>query len=167
MKTTPEYFFHFFVLGNYYEFKSNPGDVRSGFNSVLSAAHMADHYFYYNKKYNPDKVISFQNIASFVKFVSQKTKLGFKDVRSIANAYKHLYTLDNPKTAIYSTVSSPGDIETITFQNKRSDIIEIREELAEDLSISKVVYTRTDGQQINLSDTLETVILFWQDFLQV
>ena len=127
MKTTPEYFFSYFVLGNYSEFKLYPGDVRIAFNAVLSAAHMADHYFYFYKKNNPNKVKTFQNIGSFVVFVSKKTKFIFKDIRSIANAYKHLYTLDNPKTAIYSTVASPGTIETITFQNKRSDIIEIKE----------------------------------------
>lgn len=165
MKTTPEYFFNNFVMGNYCDFKKNPAEVRLGFNAVVSASHIADHYFYFNKKHNPNKVKAYRNIGSFVGFVSHNTQLLFKDIRSIANAYKHLYTLDNPRTAIYSTIASPGTIETITFKNISPWIKEIREDLAEDLSTTRVVYTRTDGQQIILIETLEIIISFWTDFL--
>jgi len=161
MKMTPDDFFELFVTGNYEDYKSNPGDIRLAFNVAVSASHMADHYFKYNKKYDPPKVNSYKSIGKFIEYLSLNTKGYFQDIRSIANAYKHLYTLDDPHISVYATVSSPGAIESIAFQSKKSKIKEIKEECSEELNISKVVYTRIDGKQIDFSNTLQPVIDFW------
>ena len=165
MKMTPDDFYELFVICNYEDYRLNPGDIRLAFNAAVSASHLADHYFKYNKKYDLSKVNSFKSLGVFIEYLSLKTEGCFRDIRSIANAYKHLYTLDDPKTAIYTTVTSPGAIESISFHNKKSEIKEIREERTEDLNTSKVVFTRIDGLQIDFSNTLETVIYFWKGLL--
>ncbi len=40
----------------------------------------------------------------------------FKDIRSIANAYKHLYTGHNPKYSQYSSIASAGTIEDVKLR---------------------------------------------------
>lgn len=164
MQMTPDDYFELFVQGNYEDYQLNIGSIRQAFNAAVSASHLADHYFKYNKKYNPSKVNSYKSIGDFAEYLCTKTKDCFRDIRSISNAYKHLYTLDDPK-AVHTTVSSPGAIESITFLNKKSEIKEIKEEWTEDLNTSKVVFTRIDGQQIDFLSTLETVIKFWEELL--
>ncbi len=114
------------------------------------------------KKHDPSKVKSFDKIGDFVEYLSKNTNDCFRDIRSISNAYKHLYTSDDPKTAVHWTISSPGALESISFKNRKSKIKEITEEYTEesDYINSKVVYTRIDGQKFDFLPTLETVIKF-------
>jgi hypothetical protein len=165
MQMTPDDFFELFVQGNYEDYSLNPGCIRQAFNASVSASQLADHYFKYNKKHDPAKVNSYKSIGDFVEYLSVNTNGCFRDIRSIANAYKHLYTLDDPKMAIYTTIGSPGAFESITFLNKKSEIKEIKEEYTDDLTTSIVVFTRIDGQQINFLPTLETVIDLWKVLL--
>lgn len=167
MGMTPDDFFEVFVQGNYEDYLSNIGGIRQAFNAAISASHMADQYLTYYKKHDPSKVKSFNRIGDFVEYLSSNTNDCFRDIRSISNAYKHLYTSDDPKTAVHWTISSPGAIESISFLDKKSEIKEIIEEsmVDSDYIKSKVVYTRKDGQKFDFLPTLETVIKFLGEIL--
>lgn len=161
MGMTPDDFFEEFVQGNYEDYQLNPGSIRHAFNAAVSAAHLADHYLEYYRKNDPSKVSSFEGgkNGAFVEYLSKNTKDCYRDIRSISNAYKHLYT------ANMWTVGSPGAIESISFLDKKLNVKNLSSELTEDLNASKVVYTRKDGQQIDFLPTLETVINFWKELL--
>jgi len=111
MGMTPEEFLKAFVLGNYEDCLQYTGCVRRAFNAAVSASHLADHYFTYYKKHDQSKVKSFNKIGDFVEYLSNNTKGCFRDIRSISNAYKHLYTSKDPEKAVYSTISSTLAIE--------------------------------------------------------
>jgi len=153
---TPEDFFELFVLGNYQEYKYNDGGTRQAFNAAVSASHLADHYFWYYKKYDQSKVKSFENLKTFREYISLNTNNCFLDIWSISNAYKHLYVSN-----VDTTITSPGAIESITFPNKKSEIKKIQE-FSE---TSEVIFTRKNGQQGEFLPTLETVIEFWEQLL--
>jgi len=169
MGMTPEEFFEAFVLGNYEDCQQYTGCVRRAFNAAVSASHLADHYFTYYQKHDQSKVNSFKTIGDFVEHVSNNTIGCFRDIRSISNAYKHLYTSKDPKKAVYSSISSTGAIESISFVDKNSEVKMIEEEWTEDSKVnkfkSKVVFTRKDGQRIDFLPTLDTVIKFWENLL--
>lgn len=163
MGMTPDDFFDVFVQSNYEDYQINPGSIRHAFNAALSASHMADHYLNYYKKHDQSKLKSGDKIGDFVEYLSKNTKDCYRDIRSISNAYKHLYTAD------IWTVASPGVIQSISFPSKKSEIKTIAEDWTENSDTndikSKVVYTRKDGQQIDFLPTLETVIKFWEELL--
>jgi hypothetical protein len=163
MGITPDVFYEQFVQGNYEDYRSNVDSIRRAFNAAVSASQLADHYINYYKKNDPSKVESFDKIGDFVEYLSKNTKDCYRDIRSISNAYKHLYTAD------IWTVASPGVIESISFPGKKSEIRTIAEEWTEDSDTndikSKVVYTRKDGQQIDFLPTLGTVVKFWEKLL--
>lgn len=162
---TPQDFFFVFVLGNFGEYIQNPEDIRRAFNAAVSASHMADHYFNYNKKFNPGK-FTFKNIGEFVEDITKKTNGCFRDIRSISNSYKHLY--EDPSTAKYSTISSTGAIESVSFTIKNSEVKVIGVEWLGDSKPnevkSKVVFTRKDGKRVDFLPTLKTVINFWESY---
>jgi hypothetical protein len=130
---------------------------------------MADHYYWYYKKHDPKKVKSFGKYGDFIKYISGNTNDCFRDIRSISNAYKHLYTSTDLKKATDSTVSSTGAIASIIFPDKKSELQKIEEQFSGDSKMdnqnSKVVFTRKDGQRIDFLPTLEMVIKFWDNFL--
>jgi len=163
MGMTPDIFFEQFVQGNYEDYLLNAGCIRQAFNAAISASQMADQYLTYYKKYDQSKIKLFDKIGDFVEYLSKNTNDCFRDIRSISNAYKHLYTAD------IWTVASPGVVESISFPDKKSKIKTIAKEWTEDSDAndikSKVVYTRKDGQQIDFLPTLETVIKFWEALL--
>ena len=107
----PYQFYEMFVLGNYSDFKDQPDCIRRAFNAVVSASHMADHYFNYYKDKDIAKVNDCIHIGNYVEYVSKQTNGIFRDIRSIANAYKHLYTKTDPR----SSISSAGTIEVIAL----------------------------------------------------
>jgi hypothetical protein len=157
MVMTPDDFFEDFVQGNYEDYLLNQGSIRHAFNAAVPASHLADHYLKYYRKNDPSKVSSFEGekIGDFVEYLSKKTKGCFRDIRSISNAYKHLYTSD------ISSVGSPGAIESISFHDKALNVKNLSTEFAN----SKVVYTRKDGRKIDFLPTLETVIKVWEELL--
>lgn len=157
MGMKPDQFFESFVLGNYEDCINNPGCVRCAFNAAVSASHLADHYYNYHKRSNPSLMVSFNTLGDFVGYISKSTNDCFKDIRSISNAYKHLYTSTDPKKEVYSSISSAGTIESIDFE----EIDELITHISEDYTKSRVVYTRKDGKKIEFLSTLKEVVDFW------
>lgn len=149
---TPDEYFQAFVIGNYEDFVEQPDCVRRGFNAAIASSHMADHYFKYFKKNDPIRISRFQNLSGYLEYVSEQTSGCFKDIRSIANAYKHLYTWKKV------CISSAGAIEVIQIKNKDfssvTDYSEAKHKFA-------VIFTRRTGEQFELLPVLENVIDFW------
>lgn len=170
MGMTPYQFFEAFVEPNYEDCAQNPGCVRRAFNAAVSASHLADHYFTYFQTHDPVKNNGIKNIGEFVEHLSKETSGCFCDIRSISNAYKHLYTSRDSKKAVYSSVSSTMAIESIELTEEISEIRKIEEAWPEDstdnASFSKVIYTRKDGRQLDFLPTLDKVIQFWNKKLQ-
>lgn len=166
MGMTPEQFFEAFVRGNYEDCQENPGCVRRAFNAAVSASHLADHYLAYYKLYDPQKTKNFDSIGNYVEHLSRKTNGCFRDIRSISNAYKHLYTSIDPKKAVHSSVSSTGAIDSITLENENEELAEIEEDwkrAPKDNSFKpKVIYTKKDGKKAEFLPTLEAVIQYWE-----
>lgn len=158
---TPQLYYEAFTRGNYEEFKANPGNIRCAFNAAISASHLADHYFTYYKNNEFQRVKSYKNIGEYVEHISGRTKSYFFDIRSIANAYKHLYTGNNKRFANYSSISSAGTVETVHFIDK--EIKEISEIPQEDVTNgSKVIYTTKSNKRVDLMVALEYVMAFWE-----
>lgn len=169
MGMTPDNYFETFVFGNYEDCQQEKGNIRYAFNAAVSASHMADHYYTFYKKHDQLKIKQFKNLGDFVEYLSNQTNGCFQDIRSISNAYKHLYTSVDPKKAIYSTISSPGVVESISFNDKRSELQSIEEDWelssqANDFE-SRVVFTRKDVNRIDFLTTLDTVIKLWESLL--
>jgi len=161
MGMTPDNFFELFVLGNSDDYHENPGCLRCAFNAAVAASHLADHYFTYNKSHAPALVSKFNNIGEYVNYLSLKTNDAFRDIRSVANAYKHLYTDIDPKTN-YNTVSSPAVVESIEIHNDAVGINLISTEHApESTRQEKVSFTRIDGSKSEFLPILNAVVEFW------
>ncbi len=172
MGMTPYQFFESFVEGNYYDFLENPGCVRRAFNAAVSASHLADHYFTYFEVHDPSKISGFKHIGDFVEHLSGQTKGSFRDIRSISNAYKHLYTSRDPKKAVHSSVSSTLAIECIEWTEKDSEVSRMEEKWISDPkggdSGSKVAFTRKDGKQLDFLPVLTNVFKYWgKKFLSI
>jgi hypothetical protein len=162
--TTPIYFFELFVLGNSEDYHKNPGCLRRAFNASLAASHLADHYYKYNKSNKPAVVSKFNTIGIYIDHLSLKTNGAFRDIRSIANAYKHLYTNINPQKTIYNIVSSPGVIESIKFNNNELGIDTISMEFAPKGTIQeKIFFTRIDGSKSEFLPILDIVVDYWKN----
>ena len=157
----PHQYYEAFVLGNYDDFKNNIDCIRRAFNVSVAASHLADHYFEFYKKNEPPKVAQYSKIGDYVRHITQNTNGAFKDIRSISNAYKHLYTGLDPRKAQYSSISSAGTIEIAIVE--KEDV----KKLYQDFSDTKktqytVFYTRKTGEQIEFLPTLEKVVGFWE-----
>lgn len=164
MGMTPVYFFELFVLGNCDDYHENPGCLRRAFNASVAASHLADHYLTYNKFYEPSLVSKFNNIVEYVNYLSLKTNGAFRDIRSIANAYKHLYTDNNPKKINYNTVSSPAVIESIEIHEDGVGINLISTEFAPESTIKeKISFTRIDGSKSEYLPILNAVVDYWKN----
>ena len=166
MGMTPEQFFDAFVVPNQWDYHEAPGDIRRAFNAAVSASHLADHYFTYYKKYDSEKVKSHENIGKFVEFLSIETGGAFRDIRSMSNAYKHLYNTSGP-SAKYESINSCGSIEQLELQGSE-EIEEIEEGFveAEDReSRLTVVFRRKDGTKGEFFPSLEKVIDYFQEKL--
>lgn len=157
---TPEDYYEAFTLGNYYDFINNPGCVRRAFNAAIAASHLADCYYYFYSKNDPERVSKYTELYKFRDYISNNTDNYFRDIHSIANAYKHLYT-GNQKHPENSTISSAGTIESIGFIDEE---VEQLFEKSEDRNASKfiVIYTRKSGEQMQFKQAIDTVIHFWE-----
>jgi hypothetical protein len=102
-----------------------------------------------------------------VEFLCAETEGAFRDVRSIANAYKHLYTNVDPQKSVHSTVESTGAVVCISFEHDHPDLDEIEEDYEVGEQASMVVYRRKDGQRLAFLPVLERVHSFWSEFLYV
>jgi len=169
MGMTPGEFFEAFVQGNHEDCQQHPGCVRRAFNAAVSASHLADHYLAYYQKHDQSKVKSFKTIGDFVQHLSKNTSGCFRDIRSISNAYKHLYTSIDPGKAVHSSISSTGAIESISLVDEDAEVKMLAEEWTaaskgSDLN-PKVLFTRKDGQRIEFLPTLYTVLEYWEKLL--
>jgi hypothetical protein len=166
MGMTPEQFFEAFVLGNYEDYKQHPGCIRRAFNAAVSASHLGDHHFEYYKIRDSSKVNDFKSIGNYVEHLSKVTGGCFRDIRSIANAYKHLYTSRDPRNAVHSSISSTMAIESICFAAEGSEVAQVQEDWIEDTKEgnfeSKVIFTKKNGQQLDFLPMLESVIRYWE-----
>lgn len=137
MGMTPQEFFEAFVMKNYTDCQTDTGNVRYAFNAAVSVSHLANHYFKYYKKYDASKIKQYKGLPDFLNYLSKKTKCCFKDIRSISNTYKHLYT--NTK---YSEISSTGAISVISFKKneKLQNIEEISANSNSNNNIFKVIW---------------------------
>jgi hypothetical protein len=163
MGMTPVYFLELFVLGNSDDYHENPGCLRRAFNASLAASHLADHYLAYNRCFNPNLVSNFKNITEYVNYLALKTNEAFRDIRSISNAYKHLYTDSDPKRINYNTISSPGVIESIEIHVDDSEINLISTAFAPESTIQeKIFFTRIDGSKSEFLPILDVVVDYWK-----
>ena len=152
---SPDEFFWVFVEGNYHDFLAEEASVRRGFNAVVPAFHMADHYFHYCDRHAPThRIISYGKRDDYLRYLSSKNEY-FNDVQSIANAYKHLYQRNKNKPFV--TVSSAGTITDL----KSSDF-----EMEGD--VNYVIYTRKSNKKVKfrLSEALKSVIDLWEEELK-
>jgi len=152
----PQEFLQVFVEGNYRDFietnRTEEDLIRRGFNTTVAASHLADHFYNYNKKHNLGKTARFIKIADYLKYLSRKSSY-FNDIRSLADAYKHLYQ-KNPDAA-HVTIASAGALTVEIL--KPSMLIEMNYQKKE------VIYTRTKtGEKIKLKVALDDVIAMWK-----
>jgi hypothetical protein len=165
MGMAPDEYLEAFVEGNFIDYAEDPGSVRRAFNVAVSASHLADHYFEFNRKNHPERVKQFKSLGDFVEFISERTGGAFRDIRSISNAYKHLYTEVDPRKAVHSSVASTGAVDCITFNYQGSDLNEIEEHYETGTPGTRVVYRRKDGQLLEFLPAIEKVRKFWDEFL--
>ena len=150
MGMTPDKFFEAFVQGNYYDFEENQGCVRCAFNAAIAAFHMLDHYYNYCQRYDEPKVRKYENRQAYMEHAVKETKGYFQDIKSIANAYKHLYVGEDR----YSSISSAGTVEVVRIEDQ--EISEIEQEHDE------VWFTRKTGERLKLLPCLKKVVHFWE-----
>src|SRR5690606_495091 len=162
MGMTPREFFESFVEGNLEDCQEDPGSVRRAFNAAISASHLADHWLTFNKSHSAGVVAAFKYIGPIVEHLSQSTSGAFRDIRSVANAYKHLYTDSSSKHGAHSTIDSSGAI-TAVEQLGGSEIVKVEEQYAE--TSSKVVFTRRDGSTVEFLPALDQVVGYWRTII--
>ena len=168
MGMTPDQFFESFVEGNLIDCHNSPGDIRRALNAAVAASHFADHYFNFNKRHNPDIVSAFDNIGAFVEHLSTQTNAAFRDIRSISNAYKHLYTNIDKKKAAYSSIDSTGSIESIELCDSENVTMVEEEYFNSEVfqeNTSKVVFTRKDGTKAEFLPELESVVEYFRNLV--
>jgi hypothetical protein len=158
MGMTPSQYFESFVEGNLGDCHADPGCVRRAFNAAVSASHLADHFHTFNSRNNPQTVAAFPSIGQYVEYLTNKTGGAFRDIRSISNAYKHLYTDVGPM-AVHSNIDSSGAIESIELPNSQ-ELTRVAEDYAANRSF--VVFTRKDGSTLEFLPVLEQVVDYWR-----
>jgi hypothetical protein len=158
MGMNPHDFYHAFVEGNYDDFCNEPGNVRKGINAAVSAFHMADQYFAYYKKNDPNKISRFKDRPDFLKYLASESKY-FVDIQGIANAYKHLYS---NTSSSHASIPSAGCIENIIFEE---DKITVDGCGKDDNGKLVVIYTTKNSQKIKLIEALDEVISMWSKIL--
>jgi len=159
MGMNPVYYFETFVLPNYRDFSEEEGNLRKGFNAVLSISHMPDNYFHYYRVNEPGRVSQFKELKDFRVHLATIASY-FNDIQSIANAFKHLYT---PSDKAHVTIESGGVIMSAQFQDNGT--VEIIGCETNDRGKEIVIYKRKDGAILRLKEALSQVIDMWQKIL--
>jgi hypothetical protein len=150
MGMAPPDFLTAFVEGNYDDCVENPGCLRRAFNAAVSASHLADHYYEYHQRHNPQRLAQYPTLRPFVEYVVERTNQRFKDIRSISNAYKHLYENKRKRRdhADYWSISSAGSIDCVTFEGTSYSIKTLEHDFdtSEGVqSVSRIMFRRRDG----------------------
>lgn len=160
MGMSPDDYLRSFVQGNLADCEADPSCVRRAFNAAVSASHMADHYYHYHKRRNPERLSHFANKKEFLAQVEKDTSGAFNDIRSISNAYKHLYV-----TRTESSVDSAGRIESVTYEkgeSRKLTTIGLDFEAKQEL---RVIFTRKDGSTHDFLKTLGAVVDYWENLV--
>ncbi len=166
MGMTPDEYYTAFVLGNQEDCIANPGCPRRAFNAAVSASHLADHYFAFNARHNPRLVASYANNAAFVRHVISVTNGSFRDIRSIANAYKRLYEERKAGRPPQWTVSSGGTLESVQFEGASRPLQSVEADYRfESEPGVMVIFRRRDGTRGEFLGTLAYVVDFWSKTL--
>ncbi len=131
--------------------------MRHGFNAAVAAFQMVDLYFNFHKRHDPEKIAAYSNKGVYLEHLYRTCKK-FKDIRSIANAYKHLYVRGRNVT-----VASTGAIEQVDFISK--DIREMYSDYRGDDDF--VVYEKRTGERIRLLESLKDTISMWKKELYI
>lgn len=166
MGMSPPGFLTAFVEGNYDDCVANPDCLRRAFNAAVSTSHLADHYYEYHRRHTPTRLAHFGSLAKFNEHVATQVGQQFEDIRSISNAYKHLYESKKGRggTKTYWSVSSAGSIECITFGAKGASLASVEQDYL-DIGItpprSRIIFRRRDGTQGEFLPSLKRVVDFW------
>lgn len=157
----PVHYFDVFVEGNFYDLNEHRYCLRRAFNACVSTSHMADIYFNYCERNQKDIVNEFKQLKNFIIFVNNETNNKFKDIRSISNAFKHLYLDDDA----HATISSGGVLSTIELDPEDSNIIELTDAYEAKNNRSFIQYTKKNNDVCELLPILESVNNYWSDLI--
>lgn len=150
---TPTDFFDSFVLRNYEDFRNHENSVRLGFNAVISTFQLADHIYHYLNRHEPVKISAYPHKGKYFDYIDKKCP-AFKDIRSIANSYKHLYYKN-----VKASVASTGAVESVDFSAGGMRGIHTS-------SSEHVFYKKKTGGKVKLITTIKKVIEFWEKELR-
>jgi hypothetical protein len=165
MGMKPDEYYEAFVLGNQEDCIANPGCLRRAFNASVSASHLADHYFSFNTRHNPKLVANHVDNRAFLRYVDAATNGSFRDIRSISNAYKHLYEKERKagRPPRWS-VSSGGSLESVQFEGVGRPLQSVETDY-ETAPHAIVIFRRRDGTRGEFLPTLAGVVEFWSKLL--
>ena len=161
MGMTPDNFFFAFVEENAKDYFEDPSSVRKAFNASISASHMADQFYKFCNRNKPMYISEFGKRESFLEYLYSETNGAFRDIRSISNAYKHLYTDSDKGADQHSNVDSTGALEVFDF-GEDSRLESISPGL---ITSNTVILTRKNKSQVNFAEQLKKVVNFWDKFL--
>ena len=166
MAMSPNDFLEGFVHTNFFDFQNDPGSVMRAFNTAVAASHFLDHYYNFNDRNSPTLVDRFGSLRGLMEYVDKETGGAMRDVRSIANVYKHLYTFNDPRRAAHSTVSSAGAIESLRLEwdeylAVESDYLDEFLDDSAERPQPAVFVTRKDGSRSEVMPILQAVIEFY------
>jgi hypothetical protein len=147
MRTTPRSFYELFVQPNYWDYEETPDDVRRGFNAALSAFQLADVFYAFYSREEPEVVRHWPKLKDFHIHLSQ-IEPHFRTVQSVATVYKHLYA-----TGGHYEVGSPGAVWGVSIPNEE---IELESEWRG--SEADVLVKRRDGTTVSLTLALRKVV---------
>jgi hypothetical protein len=149
MRTTPHSFYKHFVLPNFRDYVQRPDDIRLGFNAAVPAFQLADIMWSFYEREDPAVINAWPSPKAFLSHLTHREPY-FRTVRSVANAYKHLYF--EPKKASFYEITSPGDVFVVETKD-----IELLSESYDERAL--VIVNRKDGTQVVLKTALEAVVL--------
>lgn len=160
---TPHQYLESFVEGNARDCRVDPGDLRRAFNAAISASHLADNYYQYNSRQNPERLADYSSLGDFIEHLARKTSGAFRDIRSISNVYKHLYT--GPRHLAHATILSGGAIEAVQSGDPDDTIDQVDAGYEEGDEPGNgrlfVRFTRKDGTTDEFLPVLESFLTYW------
>jgi hypothetical protein len=165
MGMTPLDYFEGFVRGNRDDCDNDPACLRRAFNAAVSATHLADHYYEYYFRRRPTLVRGQVDAQAFGHFVAGQTGGAYADIRSITNAYKHLYERKK-RSGPQWTIGSAGSLDLVEFAQSDKRLAHMMSDYQDDSQRRFVViFRRRDGTQGEFLPTLDKVIDYWEQKL--
>lgn len=159
---TPGDFFYGFLYEEYQDWDRDSSQqcqsLRKAFSLSIMLGHMADHFYKYHEKRNTEFRSMFPSFESSFLPEAYNRCPNLKIIRSMSNAFKHLYTYNS------QAVSSGGSVEIITSHDKS----EVFSENWEDERIPTLrvsIQTRKNGK-VWFDEAAKEVFEFWSDVVQ-